>query len=287
MKENVVDILVSVRFWAVVVLLGGMVYLLVYVVRLCAFTFLPADELPFYGSPQPHDDDTLRVAIIGDSWAEYHASLGCDTIFVKMARRITDTPVKCTNRGKGGAMSKEIYYFMFEEKTVESPTAPDRCTQPLIEEHPDYCVVMAGINDCIFQRPLRYFQENYRLILRLLLHNGIRPVVMQMPQVNDIMAIDYKPLLKRTPYHLRALMLGTIDCRVPQYQQALIDMLRETGLKDSVLYVPADRWCKGDWRDTSLFSWDGIHLHLQGYEVLDSCIVSEIVKDYEARRLRH
>lgn len=281
--EKIYDRLSSVRFWVSLLLLGLALYGGVFLWRLYVFHLVPAEELPMYGSKVKHNDDTLRVAFIGDSWAEYHTTLRCDTIFVKKAKLFTDKPVKCTNRGKGGAMSKEIYYYMFSSMTVESPTEPDRCTQPLIEAHPDYCVVMAGINDCIFQRPLNYFKQNYRLILRLLLHNGIRPVVMQMPRVNDVMAIDYKPWHKRTPYHIRAWLLGTRSYRVPKYREALVEMLNETGLKDSVLYIPADKWGKGGWQDRSIFSWDAIHLHLQGYEVLDSCIASEIIKDWNLR----
>jgi hypothetical protein len=43
--------------------------------------FMVAKELPYYHVGPRHDDDTLRVAVIGDSWAEWHMTLSCDTLF--------------------------------------------------------------------------------------------------------------------------------------------------------------------------------------------------------------
>lgn len=245
--------------------------------------FSPAAELAPYEIP-PVRSDTLRVIIIGDSWAEFHSNLSGDTIFNLYANRMSTEPVSCWSRGKAGAMSKEIYYFMFSSMTEEHPWEPDRCTQPLIETHPDYCVLFGGINDAIFQRSTAYYTGNLRNMIRLLLHVGIRPVVMEIPMVDAASAIDYKTFFKREAYHLKAILLGTRGNQVPQYRQAMTDMLRTTGLRDSVLYIPADRWNPGGWQDTTMFTRDRIHLNLRGYHVLDSCIAAEILRD-RARRV--
>lgn len=42
------------------------------------FYYVP-EELPAYDKPPRAKDDTLRIAIIGDSWADYHTSLSGDT----------------------------------------------------------------------------------------------------------------------------------------------------------------------------------------------------------------
>lgn len=241
--------------------------------------YVAAAAEPFYHIPPAHDDDTLRVIIVGDSWAEIHMRLNCDTIFRQYAAQMTQQPVTCWSRGKGGAMSKEIYHFMFSRLTEEHPWEPDRSTQPLIESHPDYCVLFAGINDAIFQRSTAYSAGNYQLMLRLLLHHGIRPVVMEIPMVDAASAIDYKVWYKRSAYHLKAWILGTRGNQVPQYREAISRMLDETGLRDSVLFIPANRWNPGGWRDTTMFTYDRIHLNIDGYHKLDSCIVAEILKD--------
>ena len=138
--------LLSLLFLAVLVYFGNMV---------CQFIdreFCVAEELPFYHVDPHPNDDTLRVAVIGDSWAELHTMFNCDTLFQQYGGRLTTKPIKCMTRGKLGAKSKDVYYNMFRRRTQEDSI----CIQPLLEEHPDYCVVMVGINDVWKKRPVSY-----------------------------------------------------------------------------------------------------------------------------------
>ena len=128
---------------------------MIIMVALTYFYFIPEyihyyvpEELPPYTIRKVHHDDTLRIAFIGDSWADYHTILSGDTMMTNAARRIYHKPIKTVTRGKKGALSKEVYFFMYSSKTEEHSYEPDRCTQPLIEDHPDYCVIFAGINKC-------------------------------------------------------------------------------------------------------------------------------------------
>ena len=51
--------------------------------------FMVAKEVPYYRvGPRP-DDDTIRVAVIGDSWAQFHKSFKCDALFEQYARKWT------------------------------------------------------------------------------------------------------------------------------------------------------------------------------------------------------
>lgn len=151
-------ILVKIRklkwLWWSLVLFAFLGYLVREAYSFIDTEFMVAEELPFYHvGPRP-DDDTLRVAVIGDSWAEFHMTLKCDTLFEQYGRRLTTNPIKCMNRGKGGAKSKEVYHYMFRSQTQEVPWMHDICTQPLLEKHPDYCVIMVGINDTWKKRPV-------------------------------------------------------------------------------------------------------------------------------------
>ena len=247
------------------------------------FYYTPEELEPYDIRPR-HNDDTLRIALIGDSWADYHTALSGDTIIAHAARKIYRRPVKATTRGKRGALSKEIYFFMFSSKTEEHSYEPDRCTQPLIEEHPDYCVLFAGINDVTYRRTTAYYAENLRLMIRLLLHNGIRPVVMEIPRVDFEEPMGRTTLRERLFYMLRSTVMGTSDCRVEDYQEALREMLDRTQLRDSVLYIAAQQWNPRGATDTSMFLEDRLHLNLEGYHRLDSCIVAEVVRDYISRR---
>jgi len=102
--------------------------------------------------------------------------------------------------------------------------------------------------------------------------------------VDAASAINYKTYFKRTAYHLKAWVLGTRGNGVLQYRAALQQMLSKTGLKDSVLFISADKWNKDGWQDTSIFLRDRIHLNMNGYQKLDSCLAVEIVNDWKKRR---
>ena len=254
-----------------------------------AFSFIErefgvAEELPFYSvGPRP-DDDTLRVAVIGDSWAEYHMTLHCDTLFQQYGGRLTIKPIKCMTRGIGGAKSKDVYYYMFRDYTQEFSWMHDICTQPLLEEHPDYCVVMVGINDAWKKRPVSYYTGNYRLIIRLLLANEIRPVVMEIP---DFEMGEWRNIHRRRQrylYRIYSYFNGVVADDITPFRNGMKEMLKDTRLGDSVLFIPADHWIPQDHHySEDIYQIDHIHLNYQGYHVLDSCIVSEIINDYNQR----
>ena len=243
-----------------------------------------AEELPLYTISKTYQDDTLRIAFIGDSWADYHTLLSGDTIIVNAGKRIYNKPIKAVTRGKKGALSKEIYFFMYSDKTIEHSYEPDRCTQPLIEDHPDYCVIFAGINDVTYLRPLSYYAENMRLIIRLLLHNKIRPVVMEIPIVNFTEPMHRKRMRDRWFYKARSVLMGTKNNKGTDYQNALKEMLAKTKLQDSVLYISAKQWNPEGATDTTMFLIDQLHLNLNGYHRLDSCIISEIIREHVTRQ---
>ena len=67
--------------WWSMVLLGVLIYAGYQVNLFIDREFVVAEELPFYHVGARHNDDTLRVAVIGDSWAEFHMTLSCDTLF--------------------------------------------------------------------------------------------------------------------------------------------------------------------------------------------------------------
>ena len=247
--------------------------------------FMVAKEVPYYRvGPRP-DDDTIRVAVIGDSWAQFHKSFNCDALFEQYAGKWTQNKVKCQSCGKGGAMSKEVYHLMFRNHTPESSWPDGFCTQPLIEEHPDYCVVMTGINDTWKKRPVSYYAGNCRLIIRLLLANDIRPVVMEIPDFEMGKWLDTNRRPQRFIFRLYSYFTDVVEDDITPFRKGLINMLNETGLADSVLFIPANNWLPEDHHySEDIYQIDHVHLNYQGYHFLDSCMASEIIKDYENRK---
>ena len=62
------------------------------------------------------------------------------------------------------------------------------------------------------------------------------------------------------------------------------DMLNNTNLKDSILFIPVDHWnAKGLEGYFSIFVDDKFHLNLHGYQILDSCMATDIINDYKRR----
>lgn len=246
--------------------------------------FLVAEELPFYDvGPRP-DDDTLRVAVIGDSWVEFHMTLNCDTLFEQYGKRLTKKPIKYMIRGKGGAKSKDVYNYMFRSRTQEYSWMHDICVQPLLEEHPDYCVVMVGINDTWKKRPVSYYTGNYRLIIRLLVANHIRPVIMEIPDFEIGQWLYTHAKRKRFLYRFYSLFTGVVEDDITPFRNGLRNMLNDTGLSESVLFIPANHWLPQDHRySENIYQEDHVHINYQGYHILDSCIISEIIEDYNKR----
>ena len=247
--------------------------------------FMVAKELPSYQVGPHTDDDTIRVAVIGDSWAQFHKSFNCDALFEQYAGKWTQNKVKCQSCGKGGALSKEVYHLMFRNQLPANSWWDDFCTQPLIEAHPDYCVVMTGINDTWKKRPVSYYAGNCRLIIRLLLANDIRPVVMEIPDFEMGKWLDTNRRPQRFIFRLYSYFTDVVEDDITPFRKGLINMLNETGLADSVLFIPANNWLPEDHNySENIYKIDHIHLNYQGYHFLDSCMASEIIKDYENRK---
>ena len=247
--------------------------------------FMVAKELPSYQVGPHTDDDTIRVAVIGDSWAQFHKSFNCDALFEQYAGKWTQNKVKCQSCGKGGALSKEVYHLMFRNQLPANSWWDDFCTQPLIEAHPDYCVVMTGINDTWKKRPVSYYAGNCRLIIRLLLANDIRPVVMEIPDFEMGKWLDTNRRPQRFIFRLYSYFTDVVEDDITPFRKGLINMLNETDLADSVLFIPANNWLPEDHNySENIYKIDHIHLNYQGYHFLDSCMASEIIKDYENRK---
>lgn len=229
----------------------------------------PVAQRTSYSVEQKHDD-TLRIIMIGDSWTGLHHECGYDSVLHKMLQDKTDCPVIMEARGKGGAKSGDIYEMMFRESGLN----PEVCTQPLIESSPNYAIVTAGINDAASNMGTDYYCHNYLHILRYLLKCGIRPVVVEMPDVNIKGIYSDKPLKDRLVDRLRSWMTVVSLYDVKPYRDALYEKLIQENLMDSIIYISLSQW------QTS-FGADGIHLDDAGYRQLDSCLTVTIIPHHK------
>ena len=274
------------------VILGKVAMILLTVVVLV--TFVVWSWRPFYVPPAPfapyevkhHQDDTLRVIMIGDSWVHYHETLRRDSTFeAELKRVLKPQKVKVVAKGKGGTVSGEIYQRMSAERTLSMDYDLNYCAQSVIQAGADYCVISAGINDARQRRGKFYYVNNYLRIVRLLLSYGIRPVVMEIPDVEVDDAHDGNSLYFRLKNRICMGLLKTELYGVEDYRRTLKDSLISTHLMDSVVYVSASSWNPEGWKGKrNLYTDDHLHLNMLGYAVLDSTFTAEIVKDYRKRK---
>lgn len=235
-----------------------------------------------------HDDDTLRVIMIGDSWVYFHETLRRDsTLELKIKKEIGHKRVKLLAKGKGGAVSGEIYNYMSAERMLATEYDLNNCSQPIIEQGADYCIISAGINDARQRRGKQYYVTNYYHIIRFLLSKGIRPVVMEIPEVEVDEAYEGNTLYYQLRSRIVMRMMETNLYGTHDYRQALKDSLTARHLMDSIVYIPATSWNPDGWLDKrDIYTDDHFHLNLKGYELLDSTFATEIVKDYRLRKNR-
>ena len=209
--------------------------------------------------------DTLKVAFIGDSWAVYQHPY--DSLLFSMLSN-DGRIISVTSKGNVGAKSKEIYERMFST------------TKPILMERPEYCMISAGINDAVAKLGKEYYVHHYMLILQQLLELGIKPVVLEMPEVNYRAVAGREPWTMRIRHILSSLMTGSELYGFDSYKVALIQAIKKADMQSRVIYIGADSWNADGYLDNrGLYMEDETHLNAKGYEVLDSCIASEILKD--------
>ena len=216
-----------------------------------------------------HQKDTLRILVIGDSWAEIHSELNLDTFLCsKLKDRIT-CPVSVVSKGKGGEKSRGIYKLLFENDGYG--------TKRFFKSGVDYCIIFAGINDAASNRGTKQYCHHYKLILDFLLQNNVRPVVVEIPDVDIWTMFKDKPFKDMMSDFIKSTMTQCKMYSFKEYRAALREMLQNEKLMDKVVYVPMSEWNgDGEEIDSSLFTEDKVHLNNKGYYKLDESIAAAI-----------
>lgn len=213
--------------------------------------------------------DTLKIAFIGDSWAAYQQDYDKELEIMFNQKGLL---AHVFSVGNVGAKSHEIYERMFST------------TKPILMERPEYCVISAGINDAVAKLGKEYYVHHYMLILQQLLELGIKPVVLEMPEVNYRAVADRESWTMRIRHILSSLMTGSELYGFNSYKVALIQTIKKADMQSRIIYISDDSWNAAGYQDKKgLYLSDEIHLNAKGYEVLDSCIASEILKDIKKK----
>ena len=242
-------------------ILGAIVIICVSVIGIGYDYYTPASPLPSYRIPV-RSDDTLRIAYIGDSWAFYHENHAC-----KISEIIGETimPTKVISKGMCGAKSKKIYQMMFAEN--------EETFKKVLLESPQFCVIMAGVNDTYAKIGKNTYVHNIEMIIRFLLSNNIIPIIIAIPNFDINGAYQRQTLSKKLLRRLSMFITESdINC-LKDYRTELEYRLQEAGLNKQIIYIKG-----ADWDDSyGLYQSDCLHLNADGYLRLDTCIAQSII----------
>lgn len=214
-----------------------------------------------------HNDDTIRIAYIGDSWADGHKKVKC--VIDSLVSVAIGKPVIVRFAGISGLTSKNVYYGVFRNDSMKD----------VIEWGADFCFVVAGINDSDRKMGKEYYKQNMRLIIDLLLQNQITPIVLEIP------SYDIRFSFKRRSRQIKLLYITSmvltwskIDC-INDYREAYVNLLKEQEWEDKVITIWSNDWNPDGYRDMrGLYDGGLMHLNEKGYYLLDSCVANKVIE---------
>lgn len=216
-----------------------------------------------------NNDDTIRIAFIGDSWAYMHKSHNC-----KIARKIEDSihrPVSIYSFGICGLTSKEIYEHLIDDSEFK---------QFMQNRRYNYCIVSAGINDTYKKMSPSYYKKSLEGIIDYLLANHIHPFIIEIPDYNIKKAYERQKTNKKLIRRLSMLINNTsIDCK-QDFRNALNELIKERGYHGKITIVRYKSWNNNYKKDLNqLYSNDQMHLNEKGYTILD-CVIIDGISNY-------
>jgi len=193
-------------------------------------------------------DSILKIGIIGDSW------VGRTDLDKKMQKFFSEKGIEADfiALSHPGASSKEIYEDMFKEKNEEFSS------KFVIESKPDYCIIIAGVNDVARHIGKKYYADHMVLIINTLLHYKIKPIIVKVPN------------------------FGVEDVQEYTNIETLNKELKENDLLDKIILFDSDKINKDYKNNKNLFT-DPLHLNEQGYEVFIKALSEDIIEEIKRK----
>lgn len=229
-----------------------------------------ADEILTQKTKITHKEDSLIVIFIGDSWASYHSQY--DQQLKTCIETKVKKPTKVISKGTVGAKTKTIY----KEMHIDGPSG----TKELIELLPNYAIVSAGINDAVAKMGTKNYCHHYNLIIKELLSAGIKPIIIDMPQVDYKAIYQRESMVARIRHRISAWYTDAPLWSFDDYKASLRALISKEEKMRKLIYIQTYEWNSDGYRDSRyLYLDDHVHLNEKGYFLLDSCIASKIYHD--------
>ena len=219
-------------------------------------------------------DSILKIGIIGDSW------VGRTDLDKKMQKFFSEKGIEAEfiALSHPGASSKEIYEDMFREKNEEFSL------KFVIESKPDYCIIIAGVNDVARHIGKKNYADHMVLIINTLQHYKIKPIVVEVPNFGVEDAQKYKNIFSKYTNIVSEAINGdeVNDNNVSTYRETFNKELRENDLLDKITLFDSDKINKDYKNNKNLFT-DPLHLNEQGYEVFIKALSEDIIDEIKRK----
>ncbi|MDB5147821.1 MAG: hypothetical protein JWQ57_1841 [Mucilaginibacter sp.] len=221
-----------------------------------------------------HKNDTLRVGIIGDSWA---TGITIDTIIKdEFSKRGIINEV--ISFGQPEAKTKQIY-----DNLYANPEQPYSSNE-ILHHNLDYCIILAGTSDAEGEMGAKFYAYYCSLIISDLARNNIEPVFVTMPAFGFKEETDNLDILKKVRNEVSSLLIDNGSTRsLDEYRKQANEMLKDTRLKDSTIVVPFNLVCDDYEKHKILYRNTG-HLSTAGKQKMGKLIVEYILEKEKAAK---
>lgn len=216
-----------------------------------------------------HPTDTLTIGMIGDSWIDGHK---LDTI---VANAFARHNVKATviSAGQSGANSGLIYDNLFRDASERYSS------NKMFHSNLKYCVIIAGVNDAIGQYGGNFYTHHVTLMIKDLLKDHIRPVVVTLPEFGILDAENSFNIVKSKRNKIFGYFTGNgFTSSIRDYRKALDGGLEQEHLTDSIVKVDFDSVIMKYEEHRDLYITPP-HLNVKGNQILGGYIVKCILRD--------
>jgi len=221
--------------------------------------------------------DHLNISIIGDSYVEGGK---LDTIISNFLLK-RDKRAIIFSSGQGGANSRLIYENLFLD------TSDRNSSNKVFHNGTKYCVVIAGVNDAAGQYGASFYSYHMILIIRALLNDNIKPVIVTLPEFGIQDMENNFSLYKKTRNEIFGYFTGNgFSNTINDYRKHFSLELIKQKLVDSVILVDYNNIITNYQANKSLFE-NPAHLNLAGRQKLGREIAKSILVNINRNHLQY
>jgi lysophospholipase L1-like esterase len=215
------------------------------------------------------DKSILTIGIIGDSWATFNKL--DDILHTALLENGFENRI--LSSGQSGAKTKLIYQNLFKNNNIKYSS------KFIIENGPDYCILLGGTNDAVGQMGPNYYSHHLIKIIQLLLFYKIKPIVVTLPKVGIKASHKTLNVFQRWRNRLSAFFnnKGNLD-NIESYRLRLEQLLVKEKLKDKIIEIDFDLVCEGFMKGSELYK-NPIHLSKIGNKKLANFIAQELIRE--------